>query len=376
MSSMDQVHKHLAAQLGSDFQCQKPCLCRRMLLSTSLADALTRQKHASKERILQDILRGYMGELLYDDVLSEPVSHASNPPSTHPNSVSGAAASAAPTTSGFDGSANQGVPPAASMDYDSGTASCNGFAVSSAMGSMHLDSQAGIGNMGASVGRPPTIRVVKGRETPSTPGVDTPLQFHNGIQAALASVLQHSAGLHCPQGIIRSCDHPSAGGTMDTVTVRLCPTRSKHALRPSSVDLKSCLVPGPPKQLYVPKSFDEARWSNTKSEAAKQLYHLLERLHELILPNVASVNLYYDADDGCIAFNRNNVLWYNAYADRAYDGSPQGVRLFNWYITVCHELAHIFRREHDEVFSDYLAHIALQHSRGFYGLCSLYNVSI
>lgn len=92
-----------------------------------------------------------------------------------------------------------------------------------------------------------------------------------------------------------------------------------------------------------------------------------------MLPGVTPVNRYYDADDECIAFNRGNKLWYNAYADKVYDQSPQGVRLFNWYITACHELAHNFQKQHDEVFSDYLAHIALQHSRGFYALCEHYN---
>lgn len=63
------------------------------------------------------------------------------------------------------------------------------------------------------------------------------------------------------------------------------------------------------------------------------------------------------------AFDRGNKLWYNAHADHAYDLSPQGVRLCNWHITVWHELAHRFGHEHDERFSGYLAHIALQHSK-------------
>ena len=40
--------------------------------------------------------------------------------------------------------------------------------------------------------RPPAVTVVQERETPLTPGVHDPLLFHNGIQAALASVLKHT----------------------------------------------------------------------------------------------------------------------------------------------------------------------------------------
>ena len=217
--------------------------------------------------------------------------------------------------------------------------------------------------------RPPAVIVVQERETPVTPGIQDPLLFHNGIQAALASVLKHSAGQDCAQGVIRSCNHPSAEGSADTVTVRLCPNKSKHPLKVTGLQLSSCVVEGSKKQLYAPESVDVSNWSDAQKDAVQRLYWLLESLHELIGPGVAAVNLYYDANDGCIAFNWRNKLWYNAHADHAYAKSPQGVRLFNWYITMCHELAHNFRREHDEVFSDYLAHIALQHSRAFYSLC-------
>ncbi len=229
---------------------------------------------------------------------------------------------------------------------------------------------------GASVGRPQAVRVVQERETPVTPGEHDPLLFHTGNQEALASVLKHSAGQDCPQGVIRSCAQPSPAGSADTVTVRVCPNKSKNELRPSSIKLVSCLVQGAEKQLYLPDGFDIRSWSEVRSNAAQELYYLLERLHELVLPGVAPVNLYYDADDTCIAFNQGNKLWYNAHADHAYERTPPGLRLFNWYITVCHELAHNFRHEHDEVFSDYLAHIALQHSRGFYALCARYGVDI
>lgn len=74
-------------------------------------------------------------------------------------------------------------------------------------------------------------------------------------------------------------------------------------------------------------------------------------------------------DDECVPFNRGNRLWYNAYADHVYDGAPSRLRYYDWYLTVCHELAHNFQAEHDEVFSDYMSHIALQHSKHFHDLC-------
>ena len=146
-------------------------------------------------------------------------------------------------------------------------------------------------------------------------------------------------------------------------------------LRGSHFKLSSCLVAGAGKCLCLPEGFYAQSLSSAQSDAAQQLYHLLELLRQLMFerdfPGVAPVNLYYDANDGCIAFNKGNELWYNAhaYADRVCEQSPLSIRLFNWYITVCHELAHNFRKEHDEVLSDYHAHIALQHSKGFYALC-------
>ena len=87
-------------------------------------------------------------------------------------------------------------------------------------------SHGGGSSLEASVGRPQAVRVVRNRETPVAPGIHDVLLFHNGIQAALASVLQPSAGQNCLHGIIRSCHHRSASGSSDTVTVRLCPNRA------------------------------------------------------------------------------------------------------------------------------------------------------
>ena len=374
----EEVHRKLA-EMRPDMQCQPPCQCHRMLLSLSMPDALSHQKDApSKDLIMRDMLSNYILATSYPVVLPKSVPSFNSPSSSQPSTANGPAAPAsgpAPTASALGSNVGDQVSnAAASAGQEQAAFSTVGNGPT--VGSTKRDSQVGMLSMGASVGRPQAVKLVQERETPVTPGIHDPLLFHNGIQAALASVLKHSAGQDCEEGIIRSCNHPSVGGAADTVTVRLCPNKSKNPLRASNIQLLSCIVPSNRKQLYIPESFDFSGWSQAKSNAAQHLYELLERLHELIQPGVASVNMYYDADDGCIAFNRGNMLCYNAYADHLYEQSPQGVRLFNWYITVCHELAHNFRHEHDEVFSDYLAHIALQHSRAFYTLCDRYNISM
>lgn len=193
-------------------------------------------------------------------------------------------------------------------------------------------------------------------------------------------MLKRSAGLDCPEGILRSSNHPPSAGSADTVTVRLCPNTCRHPLRVTNIPLRTCIEPKLEKRLHVPECFDIESWPNAKEDqkAAQDLYQLLERLHELIQPGLAPVNMYYDPDDGCIAINQGNKLWYNAHADHVYAGDPelQGIRYVNWYITVCHELAHSFRHGHDEVFSDYLINIALQHSRQFYSLCDNDDITV
>ena len=344
----------------------------------SVADAVSRQKNApSKERIYQEMLGNYILATSYDHVL--PQSASATPISSRPSSASG---TAAPVASPSD--MNVSKRPSSIIDLIADgtsqtnptgyTASLNAAGANSATHKRKGSNQSGMTNTDAAVGRPPAVRVVRERETPVFPGIHDPVLFHTGIQKALVSVLRHSAGYDCPEGFIRSCNHPSASDSADTVTVRFCPNKSKNPLRVSNIPLRSCIVklgqPGYEKALYVPETFDFSMWTSARSDKAQQLYNLLERLHVLFEPGLASVNLYYDADDGFIAFNQGNKLWYNAHADHTYEQSPQGVRLFDWYITVCHELAHNFQHEHNEVFSDYLAHIALQHSRAFYNLCS------
>ena len=216
----------------------------------------------------------------------------------------------------------------------------------------------------------PTIRVVQDRDAPLVPGSRDPVLFHNEMQNALASILKSSAGQAC-QGVIHTSLTPSEAGSADTVTVRLCPTRSKHPMEESNILLIYGLRVRP---LYFPVGFDHSNWTDGRSKKAQELYWLLEQLHELFLPGVASVHMYYDASDGIIGFNQDNKLWYNAFADHVYDHCSEGLRWFNWYLTVCHELVHSFQAQHNSQFSEYMSNIALQHSRGFYRLCAHHQI--
>ena len=278
----EEVHRKLA-EMGSGTQCQPPCQCHRILLSFSMADALSRQNGPSKESIMRDMLGNYILETSYQMVLPKSIPSSNPPSSSQPSSAS---ASAAPATAPAHGVnvGNQASNAAASVGDRAGRqqAASNTVGGSPIDGSTRPGNQAGMLSMGASVGRPQVVTVVQERETPVTTGIRDPLLFHNGIQAALASVLKHSAGQDCVQGIIHSCNHPSIDGAADTVTVRLCPNKSKNPSRASNIQLISCVVPSSPKLLYVPESFDFSSWSQAKSDSAQRLYKLLEDLHELV----------------------------------------------------------------------------------------------
>lgn len=369
----EEVHKQLAKQLGSGHKWQRPCICQRRLLNSSMIDALCRQTDGpSRQAVTNTIVAEYMMVSRPDFDLASSTSAAGTPVPSRPSSANGSPAHVA-IAANHHRSSDSAATGVSGLDF-------SGLNIAGGVMAAGRSTQ-GIQGVGAAsrlstVQTEAAVKIVQEDKAPLTPGVRDPLLFHNGIQGALASVLRHSAGQVCQQAIIRSCSQPSSGGSADTVAVRLCPTKSKHSLRVSTVPLRSCVVADNVKKLYFSEHFDPSSWSQAQSDAVQRLYALLERLHELILPGVAAVNMYYDADDGLLAFNQQNKLRYNAHADHVYDEAPQGLRLFNWYITMCHEVAHNFRHEHDEVFSDYLAHILVQHSRAFYALCSHYNISI
>ena len=373
--SIVEIRKHLKALNGSDCECQESCQCMRQLLILSMAEALSRQNMGhSKDRIYHDVMAQYIRyseyEISLPSVISPAVSSAVNPGGSQPNSATNShGANADPIVGLAHSDVSQGTPTAMLSQWSS--LSLDGLNICSEDSA----AQPGIPSMSPSQPQP-AVRIVRERETPVVPNQHNPVVFHNSIEAALASVMQHSAGQTSEQGVVRSSRQPSGHGVADTVTVRLCPNTSKHTLEASNIPLHSCNEPGSKQRLYMPKGYGMRSWSASKTTSAQELYLLLESIHELIRPDLASVHLYYDADDGCIAFNKGNQLWYNAFADEMYTQSlsSQRVRWFNWYVTVCHELAHSFHNQHDEVFSDYLAHIVLQYSRGFYALCRLHNV--
>lgn len=364
--SIEEVHKRMEALYGSDSECQQSCQCLRQLLILSMADALSRQTHGhSKDRIYREVMAQYIRccecDISLPSVVSPPVSSAANLIGSRPSSASNSREpNAGPPGVTANSAGSQHMPQAEQSHGDS-----------LSLDGLNIDAEDSIAQPDSpSCSQPqPVVRVVRERETPFVPNQHDPVVFHNNIQAALASVLQHSAGQTSEQGVVRSSRQPSGHGVADTITVRLCPNTSKHTLEASKVLSHSCTVERRNRWLYVPKGFDMGGWPQSKSASVQQLYCLLERIHELIQPGLAPVHLYYDADDACIAFNKGNQLWYNAFADEVYSQPAQSVRHFDWYVTVCHELAHHFRREHDEVFSDYLAHIVLPYSRGFYHLC-------
>lgn len=366
IGSITEVHRLLQASLGSDAVCQQPCQCPRQLLVSSMTDALFRQKGGpSKESIMHNVMGQYLHVSRYE--LHLPASSSS--PSRHPNSAP-------------DGQH-------ASNAVDAG-ATVSATAPEQLMSQLHV----GEGRNSSPANTPnaddtgllqsphhdqgqPTIRVVQDHDAPLVPDSRDPVLFHNGIKNALASILRSSAGQACQLGNIHTSFTPSESGSADTVTVRLCPIKSKHPMEQSNVRLESYLADDG-RQLYFPVGFDYSNWTDADCIKVQGLYNLLEQLHELFLPGVASVNIYYDANDGYIAFNQGNKLWYNAFADRVYhsDQCSKGLRWFNWYLTVCHELAHNFQAEHNTQFSEYMSNIALQHSRGFYELCRRNHVDI
>ena len=367
-------HKCLADLYGSDSECQQSCQCLRQLLIHSMADALSRQKGGpTKDCILHDVMAQYIRysryELNLPTVTPPAVSAAVTPDASRPSSASNTHGPTASPGSATHAVGSRQTPAAPSSRVSS--LSLDGINLNAEASTRQNSTPS------ASSSQPlPTVRIVREHETPVLPSLHDPVVFHNNVVAALSSVMQQSAGQTSQQGVVRSCNHPSPNGLADTVTIQLCPNGSKHPLEPSDIMLRSCTVEGNIKRLYLPKGFDIGSWSENRSLSAQQLYHLLERVHELIQPGMAAVNLYYDADDGCIAFNKGNQLWYNAFADDVNNEAPQSLRVFNWYITVCHELAHNFCSEHDEIFSDYLAHVVMQYSRGFYDLCRRYHIDI
>ena len=205
VGSQEQVHKRLAA-LDLDYKCQEAdCQCQRTLLSNNMIDALNRQKGGpSRDRIWQNVMAEYMQVSRPQINLSKSTCIPSSPAVSRPNSAHGSAVRTAANYGGSPGSR-----PASSVDHESGVnlvaLNISGGALPVASGQQGSQTN-GEPHVGASVGRPQVVRVVQERETPMTPGMQDPVLFHNGIQAALASVLKHSAGQGCPPAVIRSCN--------------------------------------------------------------------------------------------------------------------------------------------------------------------------
>ena len=227
-----EVHRLLTAVLKSDTECAEPCQCLRRLLNISMTEALSRQKDGhSKERILHNVMAGYMEVSRYDLNLPAVPSAATSPAVSRPSSAADLPAALASVALGDASVSSPEDGPLVSGLQPYGGSVTGG--VSHHSHSLLPSSQ-----------HQPSVRVEQDPDTPVLPGMAVPLVFHNGIQAGIAAVLQHSAGLGHGLCVVRSSIHPSYAGVRDTVTVRACPEQSKNKLVPSQEDLMSILVEG------------------------------------------------------------------------------------------------------------------------------------
>ena len=220
IGEITEVHRPLQASLGADAICQQPCQCPRQLLVSSMIDALSRQKGGpSKERVMHNVMGQYLQVSRCDLHL----------PACSPSPLGGP--NSAPDRQNASNAAHSAAAIAA-------------HSTAQLMGQLHVGGSSSLSNMpsadctGLSETTPhhdhgqPIIRVVQDHDAPLAPGSRDPVLFHNGIQDALASILRSSAGQAC-QGVIHTSFTPSEAGSADTVTVRLCPTRSKHPMEKS-----------------------------------------------------------------------------------------------------------------------------------------------
>ena len=121
----EQVHKRLAALLGSDFECQTRCQCQRRLLNDSMTEATSRQTGGpTKQRIMGIILAEYL--LVSQDRSIDFVnatSFANSPGVNCPNSATGHASSSvrpSDTANPANDAGSSGSRPAVPMDHLSG----------------------------------------------------------------------------------------------------------------------------------------------------------------------------------------------------------------------------------------------------------------
>lgn len=188
-------------------------------------------------------------------------------------------------------------------------------------------------------------------------GNPNPIMYHAGLSDEINKVL----GSTTPAGRHVARNGPAA---TDAVVLRVC----KHRVRE---DLVRCsLYLGPPNAaaresafLYLPKGASERDLPGLQIQ---ELFNLLTKLHRLFSDALDAFQIYYAPNDGVIAFNRGDRLWYNAAYDDAR-ANPRARAEF-WFLTICHELAHHYcpDNRHDSRFSDYACKITLEYSQSFY----------
>ncbi|KAJ3330014.1 hypothetical protein HDU91_003705, partial [Kappamyces sp. JEL0680] len=90
---------------------------------------------------------------------------------------------------------------------------------------------------------------------------------------------------------------------------------------------------------------------------------LLETIACKVFGITAQLHIFYDRSGGTIAFNRGRTLFFNYryYLSWHADSHGKPDRLYFWFMTFCHELAHNEHGPHDETHEYYMSGFAEQY---------------
>lgn len=93
---------------------------------------------------------------------------------------------------------------------------------------------------------------------------------------------------------------------------------------------------------------------------------IIQSIYVHVMKQLGSYHVFYDPWTDVIAFNRNNMLCFNVSSKR---GNPyKSLRLYiaAWFLTICHELAHVQVRDHNAAFAGAFSFIVLERSQTFW----------
>ena len=207
------------------------------------------------------------------------------------------------------------------------------------------------------------IRNVEHQAAPNPTDAD-PIVHHKGLQDAVHRLVGGPS--HGPI-LMESSRVPADDG--DSVTVSLCKTRNTQELHLSGIQLRALGGAGSC-YLYLPKQLAQQVSSpehiGLPAHQLDGLFTILQRLCRIFQKDGSALptfHVYHDPHDGIIAFNSADKMWYNAAQDvMVHDVAA---RAEFWYLTICHELAHHFVRDHNSEFSNYVGKLVLEYGQGF-----------